>query len=523
MTVTVTDLQDLGLTLSNTSVNIDEGETASITVRPNSDPGDTALVVTLGQPDGSENADVTFTPATLTFTGGSDGNWNTTQSVEIAAAEDPDAIDETATLRLTAPGVDAVDVTVNVTDDEDLGVAVTGSPLTITEGGTATFTAKLTSDPVSETTVRLTSSNPDVTVSPTPLIFTGGSDGNWDTDQTVTVSVAGDDDAGDESATITLDADGVAPFVVDVAVDDSDELEFTLTGSPLAIDEGDSGTFSVRLSLDPGGAKTVQIEPNSASVTVNPSTLSFTAGNWQTDQTVTVTAPEDDDASNDSVGIALEAMGVKDGLVSVTVTDNDIAFVLTPGSLSVDEDLTADFTVALNKAPASDQTVSLAANFPDISLSQTSLTFTTANWSTAQSVTVNAFSDDDADPETGHIEITAPGVVNTRLSVTVVDDEVAFRLTPANLILDEGGSGSFSVLLSRAPTADQRVTLTTSNPDITLSPAAFTFTASNWNQPQSVSVTVAEDQDSVDADEEITLNAPGRADRNAAGDGQRHR
>ena len=67
-------------------------------------------------------------------------------------------------------------------------------------------------------------------------------------------------------------------------------------------------------------------------------TLTFTTSNWDTAQTVTVKAGQDDDGSDDSVTLTHAAAGgnyagTKADL-TVTVTDNDRGIVFNPTSLT---------------------------------------------------------------------------------------------------------------------------------------------------------------------------------------------
>ena len=81
------------------------------------------------------------------------------------------------------------------------GVTVSAlSPSPVEEGGSATYTVVLDSQPTSDVVIEVSSDNDDVTVSPPTLTFTSA---NWSTGQTVMVSAAQDDDAVDDTATIT--------------------------------------------------------------------------------------------------------------------------------------------------------------------------------------------------------------------------------------------------------------------------------------------------------------------------------
>ena len=87
--------------------------------------------------------------------------------------------------------------------------------------------------------------------------------------------------------------------------------------------------------------------------------------------------------------------------VSVTVQDNDVAGVaVSPTSLTIDEGDDATYTVELNTQPSGNVTVAITTNNSDVTPSSTSLTFTTSNWDSAQTVTVTAAQDADAADDT---------------------------------------------------------------------------------------------------------------------------
>ncbi|WP_236619848.1 autotransporter outer membrane beta-barrel domain-containing protein, partial [Candidatus Synechococcus spongiarum] len=95
-----------------------------------------------------------------------------------------------------------------------------------------------------------------------------------------------------------------------------------------AVEEGSSGSYTVKLASEPTGTVTVRVGGNNSEVTVSPASLSFTATTWNTAQPVTVSAGEDDDATNDSATLSHTAAGggynSVTGNVAVTITDNDI-------------------------------------------------------------------------------------------------------------------------------------------------------------------------------------------------------
>ena len=77
-----------------------------------------------------------------------------------------------------------------------------------------------------------------------------------------------------------------------------------------------------------------------------------------------------------------------------------------------------------------------------------------------------------------------------------------------SLTIDEGSSTTtFTVKLSQAPTSTQQVSLTSNNSDVTLSPNSLSFSSSDYNVTQTVTVTVLEDDDKLNDSAIITLSS----------------
>jgi glucose/arabinose dehydrogenase len=93
----------------------------------------------------------------------------------------------------------------------------------------------------------------------------------------------------------------------------------------LTVDEGSTATFTVRLAAAPSSNVTVNVARSSgdSDVTVNPATLTFTPSNWSTPQTVTVSAAQDADSTNDGATITCSSTGLTSQNVTVTVRDDD--------------------------------------------------------------------------------------------------------------------------------------------------------------------------------------------------------
>ena len=248
------------LTFAPTSVTVVEGETATYTVRLGTAPTGTVTVT-----PSSNNADVTFAPASQTFT---TGNWSSPKTVTVTAGMDPDGTDDTATLSHTASGGGYGSVTgnvvVTVTDNDVARLLFSTVSLLVTEGGSTAYTVRLGMTPTGTVTVTPSSDNGDVTFAPATLNFTTG---NWSSPQTVTVSASEDSDQNNEMATLSHAASGggygSVTGNVQVAVNDNDVLPpctdcVWITGGS-DITEGGTANFTVHANPAPTADMTVRL------------------------------------------------------------------------------------------------------------------------------------------------------------------------------------------------------------------------------------------------------------------------
>ena len=166
--VTINDDDSPSFSTSAETITIIEGFSGAYSVVLNTEPvgGDVTITVTVV----GSNPDIRLTdendnPATsvdLMFT---TSNWNVRQTVTVQVAEDRDALLDSGTIRHVATGANfggsAMDVTmrVNVLETTLAGVTIEPTRLTITEGLTGTYSVALQSEPESNVTVVLSSSN----------------------------------------------------------------------------------------------------------------------------------------------------------------------------------------------------------------------------------------------------------------------------------------------------------------------------------------------------------------------------
>ena len=386
----------------------------------------------------------------------------------VAAAQDADAVDDAASIThavVAAGSADEYDaatiagVAVTV-DDDDAGVTVSLATLRITEGNSSTYTVVLDALPASDVVITVTRSG-DVTPSPPTLTFTTA---NWNTARTVTLRADHDDDAVDDADSVTHSVvadssadkyDSVTIAAVSVAVTDDDDATLVVPGDAIMISEGTrSGGYTVQLSAQPTSNVVVRVTVSGSSdVAVDTDgstdgdqdTLTFTNGNWDTGQLVRVRAADDADAVDDAASIthsvvdadsADEFDAAPDAVRRVTVTDDDTAgAAVSETTVTAPEGGSATYTVRLDAQPTSDVVINVTkSGSSDVTVSPATLTFTTANWSTAQTVTVSAAQDADAVNDAASIAhaVNASSSANefdaatiAGVAVTVTDDDAA--------------------------------------------------------------------------------------------------
>ena len=369
------------ITITPTSATLtiaetDEEATGTFTVRLATVPSDDVRVrISPGR-----SGDVSVDDTTLEFT---TTDYSTPQTVTVTVAPDDDAItDDPVTLKLTASGANyggvTRDLTVNITEDDERGVTVAPTELTVEEGDSETYEVNLISEPSGPVTVRVGGATGDVRVSPPSLTFTTG---NWDTEKEFTVRVVHDADAVDDpDVTLTHTVSGgdydtgVTAESVTVMITDDDTQALMVTPTELAIREGSSQDYRVRLATQPTGEVMVTVGGLSGDVDVDDTRLTFTTGNWNRNQTVKVSVGEDDDALDDPdvtlTNTASDAdydTGVEVVNVTVKITDNDTpAIRVSPTSLTIPEGTEEVddrfYTVGLTTEPTDDVTITVAGS-----------------------------------------------------------------------------------------------------------------------------------------------------------------
>lgn len=456
----------------------ESGQTARISIVLSTQPGADVIIPSFSSDLTSECT----VSGSLTFTS---KNWDTPQTVTVVGVNDF-LLDGPQNCLITSANSTSIDqvymnktmpvVTVVNVDNDTPGltyIPIT-SASTTEGGGQAQFSVVMNTIPTGTVTISgiTTSDTTEGTVSPTNLAFTAS---DWNIPQVMTLT--GQDDFmndGDISYMVIF-PNSIATDPLDSAYDnlaisshgsftnlDNDSRGFTISAlaptpslSPLSVTEGGvSQAFQVSLTSVPCDTPSTPNTCTPASITINltnnnpteytisPSSLTFTPGNWNVNQTVTVTAVDDFiDNANSNYTLVLNPIvsttdysGLDPSDIAIEVLNNDIAgFTINPaGGVTVNENdpggvgLEATITVVLNSEPTgtvtlgpvisdgtTEVTVAPTLGGGNASITNRTLVFTPT---TGQAIT-NSDSDLDGSPDTSTGGWNVPQTIRVRAVV----------------------------------------------------------------------------------------------------------
>ena len=210
------------------------------------------------------------------------------------------------------------------------------------------------------------------------------------------------------------DAEWLA-WLGDVAASDDEPRYLAELPSAMTLEEESTGTYRVALATRPTSEVTVTVQP-SGNLTLDRTSFTFAAGDWDTAQTVRVTAPADDNVTHETAILSHVARGggydSARALVTVAISDNapEVSFDTT--SVSVREGGTATLTIRLERPLATATTLRYVLGTDD-------------NPATGDA------DDDDHDGRAGVVTIPA-GQTQAALAIAVHDDS---DIEPAREVL----------------------------------------------------------------------------------------
>ncbi len=470
-------------------VDVDEGDSATYTVRLTEAPTGTVTVTITGAAGGVTVDTDTTTDGdqnTLTFT---TTDWFTAQTVTVTSATDANDADEAVTLAHATSGggyTSTHNKDLTATVDDTMASRVVSVGLPDVEGVTRVDGRLPAQESEGATGIGF-----EVTVDPQQTA-----------DLTVCVSVAetGGDRvaAGDEGVkTVTIPANsptGIHTVTwTDTAADDRDSVVTVTAVAPNTAGCTGAGSYTVAPGAqpeDPQPADSIVIQDDEQTV------VSLTS---------TDTGMSEGDASDTAVltvslSRRLYAGEFIDAVVALTTSTG----AALPGSAS------PDFSVAVSGAGVTATGISSA----NVRLMLTGHDTNTVQTATITLTPVSGRDDGDTGDEmiaaalnvlsgTGTSTVISGGAAahgsDNSVSVTIDDDEVpgtpGITVTPSDLRVLENGTATYTIALDSEPTADVTLAITRAGANsnaATVSPTSHTFTpgsSGNWNTALTVTLT----------------------------------
>ena len=536
-TVTITDDDDpeVKVSFARSSYTVPEGGTVTITVELDADPERTVVIPLTHAPrTGAESTDYSGVPESVTFDSG-----DTSKTFTLSATQD-DIDDDSETVllgfgsslpdRVATETPATATVTIDDDDDPEVEVSFAQASHSVAEGSAVTVNLTLSADPERTVVITISATNQ-----------AGATDADYSVEGTVTFEsgdtskgirfTAAQDDIDDDGERVRL-AFGALPARVSasaanpsatVTILDDDTRGVMVSPTPLPVDEGMTATYTVVLKSEPTGSVTVTVNDptDNTDVTAGPASLTFDENDWDTPQTVTVSAVQDADGVDESATVTHTLSGADYARetasdVSVTVVvDETPGLTIDPTGIAVVPGGSNEYTVVLDTEPTVPVMVAITGHEgTDLTVGPELLTFDENDWDTPKTITVTAagtaetdtvtLSHDPSGGEYGPLSaddvevsiVKGSGALNVQVGVTG---------SPQALTAPEDQSRTYSVFLSAVPTGNVTVaiTLPTGN-DLSINKNSLTFTVDNWNVPQDVRVTAADDDDGI-PDAKITI------------------
>ena len=309
-------------------------------------------------------------------------------------------------------------------------------------------------------------------------------------------------------------------------------ISVTPTNGLLTTQGGGTATFSVTLASVPTASVTMALQSSDpTAAALSTSTLTFLPTNYNVPQIVTITGLNNSVAAAENYTINFAQVTSDDTNYS-TLTPPSVAAVnipigqpgifLVPNTgLTTVPGAPATFQAVINQAPTSDVTINFTSSdtthggtiFP------ASVTFTSDNWTTQQVVTVTGVDDGIVDGNISYQINAAPAVSNDAnyngfnagsVSVMNLETDVAGvtnSIVANSVVVPEGGTTSFTYVLTAQPVSNVTLTFASDNPGAgAVSPASITFTPANWNVPQTITLTgVANPASNADVNYNISI------------------
>jgi hypothetical protein len=469
-------------------------------------------------------SEITFTPenyykpVTITVTGKddllADGTINTFVSISLVG-EDEEKIkfvyvenqDNESSDMLTITGIN------NLRIDANEGVILT-----------QIVYFAMASEPISETVFNIDIQSGFITPSQNNIVFNVG---DWTVPKPVEFTLNKPDDEvadGDITEEINIREDNINySKTITVIFTEDDILESNIDSGEGILYEDTSLTVDISLNKEPVSDVNLSVfSANNERLGVAPANLTFTTANYATPQTLTLTSVDNGilDAP-ETVDISLTFVG--GGNDNITYTSqkkftvdlyDSIKEILTEfSSVTMDEGSSLDFDISLSTRPVQDIQIILSSTNELKPIAP--LTFTSANWNTPQTVTLEANESNSVNDQTDILVIaTDAGFETANIPITVsnVNNSINITFSTPNINVDEGGSSqTIDLSLNSQPSDSVTLSFNFSADGYTASDLSFapindiTLATTDWNSNTQITVDYP-DEDAIYSDISVNLN-----------------
>ncbi|MBE9042045.1 hypothetical protein IQ235_14790, partial [Oscillatoriales cyanobacterium LEGE 11467] len=518
-------------------VRLESQPIAPVTVTLTSDNGDEGLFANGGTL--SASASVTFAPE----------EWQTAKTLTVQGIDDiPEdgdipynlvssiTSDDTRYASLASESVSLINL-----DDEGFNLLVS-TPNPITEGGSTTYTLQLTKPPSEDIPVEVVADT-QTEVSLDGVTFAESLIVNLADIAPKDIYVRATDDTkveGLHSSTLThrildhgdinyLKETEVTPAVL--AIEDNDRPQASIVAAEAASEEGlVTGRFAIALDQPPlAGGLTLNYTVTAASATAGEDYTTLTGSVFiaegSTGADITVNPLQDYlvELGGETITVTLDdspdyTVDAGNASQTLTIHDDDVAGVRVRESgntTRILEEVSGDsYTVELTSQPEDDVTITVETD-GEVTPDRNTVTFTPANWNVPQTVTLPVFDnpsvEGDRTQTITHTASSNDGHYNG-LAIDPVEMEIIDNDTPGiqvsqssftTQVTENGATDSYTIVLDSAPLNPVTIDLASSANAVTgpltgdvelgFSSNSLIFDETNWNQPQTVTVTAVND------------------------------
>jgi len=204
----------------------------------------------------------------------------------------------------------------------------------------------------------------------------------------------------------------------------------------------------------------------------------------------------------------------------ITILDDDLPVILfSPPAVNIAEGSSATIDVWLQNAPAGSVTINISTLMAGLlNLNPVTLTFNSANYSVHQVITLQAVDNVFLGDQTDNVILSVNDALSfdpfdplpdISIPVNIINNDVAsIVVNPGTVTVAENSTATFTVTLSAAPPSGIVVVdLSSNNTAVAIIDIPqLTFTAVNYNVPQTITVTGVDNNTVPDASTTISLN-----------------